>query len=73
MILLTIYIVRLTRVVVVVSGFRRECFLPNSFSSFCEKPKEVENEEKTIDGLQKSLSEGKHGLFLINKRSLKTV
>ena len=53
-------------------------FVVNAFfqipsSSFCEKLKEVENEEKTNDGLQKSLSEGKRGLFLINKRSLKTV
>ena len=42
---------RLTHVVVVVNGFRCECFL----SSFREKKEEVENEEKTIDGLQKRL------------------
>ena len=47
-------ILRLPHVVVVVSGFRSACFLPNSFFSFCEKRKEIENEEKTIDGLQKS-------------------
>jgi len=58
---------RLTHVVVVVNGFRCECFLPNSFFSFCEKLKEVENKEKTINGLQKSLSEGKHGLFPLIK------
>ena len=39
----------LTHVVVVVSGFRRECFLPNSFF-FPQKPREVENEQKNIDG-----------------------
>ena len=64
---------RLTHVVVVVSGFCCECFLPNSFFLFLWKPKEVESEEKTINGLQKSLREGKQVLFLINKRWLKTV
>ena len=39
----------LTHVVVVVSGFHRECFLPNSFF-FPHKPREVENEQKNIDG-----------------------
>ena len=42
-------------VVVVVSGFRSECFLPNSFLLFREKQKEVENEEKNIDSVQKKL------------------
>ena len=41
---------RLTHVVVVVRGFRRECFLPNSFFLFPQKPREVENEQKNIDG-----------------------
>ena len=39
----------LTHVAVVVSGFRRECFLPNSFF-FPQKAREVENEQKNIDG-----------------------
>ena len=39
-------------VVVVVSGFHSECFLPNSFFLLREKQKEVENEEKNIDSLQ---------------------
>ena len=43
---------RPTHVVVVVSSFCCECFLPNSFSS---KREEVENEEKNKDGLQKKL------------------
>ena len=42
-------------VVVVVSGFRSDCFLPNSFFLLHEKQKEVENEEKNIDSLQKKL------------------
>ena len=44
---------RLTHVVDVVSGFRCECFLSNTFFLFREKREEVDNEEKTIDGLQK--------------------
>ena len=44
---------RLTHVVVVVSGFCRESLLQIPSSSFREKQKEVENEEKNIDGLQK--------------------
>ena len=40
----------LTHVVVVVSGFRRECFLPKSFFLFPQKPREAENEQKNIDG-----------------------
>ena len=46
----------------------------NAFFQIPSLRKEVENEEKTIDGLQKSLSECKHGLFLINtcKRSVKS-
>ena len=43
-----------THVVVVVSGFCCECLLQIP-SSFREKQKEVENEEKNIDGLQKKL------------------
>ena len=46
---------RLTHVVVVVSGFCCECLLPIPSSSFREKHKQVENEEKNIDGLQKKL------------------
>ena len=42
----------LTHVVAVVSGFHCECFLPNSFLL---NRKEVENEEKNIDRLQKKL------------------
>ena len=42
-------------VVVVVSSFRSDCFLPNSFFLLREKQKEVENEEKNIDSLQKKL------------------
>ena len=42
---------RLTRVVVVVSGFLVNAFFPNSFF-LAERG---ENEEKTIDGLQKKL------------------
>ena len=45
---------RLTHVVVVVSGFCSESFLPNSFFLLLQKPREVENEENNIDGLQKS-------------------
>ena len=45
---------RLTHVVVVVSGFRCDCFLPNSFFLFPRKAEMVENEEKSIDTLQKS-------------------
>ena len=45
----------LTHVVVVVSGFRCECFLPNSFFPFPRKRKEIENEEKNIGGVQKKL------------------
>ena len=45
---------RLTHVVVV-SGFCCECLLPIPSSSFREKHKQVENEEKNIDGLQKKL------------------
>jgi len=45
---------RLTHVVVVVSGFRCDCFLPNSFFLFPRKAEMVENEEKNIDSLQKS-------------------
>ena len=45
----------LTHVAVVVSGFRCECFLQIPSSSICEKWKEVENEEKNIDGGQKKL------------------
>ena len=37
----------LTHVVVVVSGFRCEAFFQIPSPSFCEKRKEVENEEKT--------------------------
>jgi len=33
--------------------------------------KGVENEEKNINGPQKKLNQMKHGLFLINKRSVK--
>ena len=39
----------------VVSGFRCECFVPNPSSSFHEKWKKVENEEKNIDDLQTKL------------------
>ena len=46
----------LTHVVVVVSGFPCKCFLPNSFFLFPRKAKMVENEEKNINSLQKSLS-----------------
>ena len=45
---------RLTHVVVVVSGFRCDCFFPNSFFLFPRKAEMVENEEKNIDSLQKS-------------------
>ena len=45
---------RLTLVVVVVSGFRCEFFLPNSFFLFPRKAEMVENEEKNINSLQKS-------------------
>ena len=45
---------RLTHVVVVVSGFRCDCFLPNSFFLFPRKAEMVENEAKNIDSLQKS-------------------
>ena len=45
---------RLTYVVVVVSGFRCAWFLPNSFFLFpCEKREKFENEDKNVDGLQK--------------------
>ena len=40
---------RLAHVVVVVSSFRCECFLPNSFFHFPRKAEMVENEEKNID------------------------
>ena len=43
----------LTHVAVVVIGFRCECFLQIPVSSICEKCKEVETEEKNIDGVQK--------------------
>ena len=46
---------RLTHVVVVVSGFCCECLLQIPSSSFREKHKQVENEEKNIDGLQEKL------------------
>ena len=45
---------RLIHVVVVVSGFRCDCFLPNSFFLFPRKAEMVENEAKNIDSLQKS-------------------
>ena len=45
---------RLTHVVVLVSGIRCDCFLPNSFFLFPRKAEMVENEEKNIDSLQKS-------------------
>ena len=45
---------RLTYVVVVVSGFCCEWFLPNNFFLFPrEKREKFENEEKNFDGLQK--------------------
>ena len=45
---------RLIHVVVVVSGFRCEWFLPNSFFLFArEKRKKFETEEKSVDGQQK--------------------
>ena len=45
---------RLIHVVVVVSGFRCEWFLPNSFFLFArEKREKFENEEKNVDGRQK--------------------
>ena len=45
---------RLIHVVVVVSGFRCEWFLPNSFFLFArEKREKFENEEKSVDGQQK--------------------
>ena len=43
---------RLIHVVVVVSGFRCEWFLPNSFFLFARE-KKFENEEKNVDGRQK--------------------
>ena len=46
---------RLTHVLVVVSGFCCECLLQIPSSSFRETQKEVENEKKNIDGLQKKL------------------
>ena len=45
---------RLTHVVVVLSGFRCECFLPNSLFLCPRKAEMVENEEKNIYSLQKS-------------------
>ena len=49
---------RLTYVVVVVSGFRCEWFLPNTFFLFPrEKRKKFETEEKSVDGQQKKLKQ----------------
>ena len=50
----TLYGVRLTHVVVVISVFLLDAFFQIP-SSFCEKRKEVENKEKNIDDLQKNL------------------
>ena len=48
---------RLTHVVVVVSGFRCECFLPNSFFLFplLFRGKRLKMKRKNINGLQKKL------------------
>ena len=63
----------LTHALLVVSGFHCECFFQIPSSFFRKKLKEDENEEKTIDGLQKkSKSERKNRLFLINERPVKT-
>ena len=49
---------RLIHVVVVVSGFRWEWFLPNSFFLFPrEKRKKFETEEKSVDGQPKKLKQ----------------
>ena len=49
---------RLIHVVVVVSGFRCEWFLPNSFFLFArEKREKFETEEKSVDGQQKKLKQ----------------
>ena len=45
----------LTHVVAVVSGFHCDAFIQIPSSSFRKKRKDVENEEKTVDGLQKKL------------------
>ena len=60
---------RLTYVVVVVSGFRCEWFLPNTFFLFPrEKREKFENGEKNVDGRQKrTKANGKIDCFSLIK------
>ena len=62
----------LTHVVVVVSGFRYECFLPNSFFPFSRKAERGWKwREKYRWPAKNAKVNVKHRFFLINKRSVK--